>query len=382
MKVNVAIVGGGVAGLWTGNALAARGYSVALVSRTPLGQGQTLASQGVIHGGAKYALAGRATDSSRELAEMPHRWREAMAGRGDVDLWGIEVLSPFQVLWSLPHVASRVVSFFGSKLMRGQSSPLPRREWPEALRHEKYRGSVFRIDEPVLDPVSIVAKLADNLRGKVFLGDPVPVPGEHGIRELQISGEPLIADFYLLAAGSGNGPLLEAIDRKRPGMQLRPLHQLVVRGDLPDFYSVCIGTGPKPPVVITTHRDASGRTVWWIGGDIAEARGVARCEDEQIEAGRAWFGETFPWIDWKSMEWFSARADRAEPSTETGERPPGAFCQREGNVITCWPSKLALAPNLADRVIAEIEESLCPRPAEGRFDAPAPTLGRPPWDLP
>ena len=54
-------------------------------------------------------------------------------------------------------------------------------------------------------------------------------------------------------------------------MQLRPLHQLILRKHgLPDFFSVCVGTGPKPPLVSTTHVDSRDRTVWYIGGDIAD----------------------------------------------------------------------------------------------------------------
>ena len=80
---DVIVFGGGVAGLWILNALAAKGYDALLMTDRELGAGQTLAAQGVIHGGLKYALGGKLSDSSEALKAMPDRWRDCLAGRGD-----------------------------------------------------------------------------------------------------------------------------------------------------------------------------------------------------------------------------------------------------------------------------------------------------------
>ncbi|HCC44093.1 MAG TPA: FAD-binding oxidoreductase, partial [Gammaproteobacteria bacterium] len=53
-KIDIAILGGGIAGLWLLNLLVSRGYSVVLLEKEALGAGQTIASQGMIHGGVKY----------------------------------------------------------------------------------------------------------------------------------------------------------------------------------------------------------------------------------------------------------------------------------------------------------------------------------------
>ena len=71
MMVDVAIVGGGIAGLWTAWQLEQHGYTVALFEAQALGSGQTLAAQGIIHGGVKYSLAGQLSESTTELADMP-----------------------------------------------------------------------------------------------------------------------------------------------------------------------------------------------------------------------------------------------------------------------------------------------------------------------
>src|SRR5690606_8141370 len=133
-------------------------------------------------------------------------------------------------------------------------------------------------------------------------------------------------------------------------------------------------------LVSTTHVDSRDRTVWYIGGDIAEREGVARDEREQITAGQALFAQVMPWIDLSDAEWFPWRGDRAEPLTGTGDRPPGAFCERIGNLLVAWPTKFALAPDVADQVLRASEKaSAGPNPP---LSLPRPALGKAPWDLP
>ena len=72
-KTDIAILGGGIAGLWLLNLLAKRGYSVLLIEKEALGSGQTIASQGMIHGGIKYALGGFLSDASETISAMPAR---------------------------------------------------------------------------------------------------------------------------------------------------------------------------------------------------------------------------------------------------------------------------------------------------------------------
>lgn len=391
IAVDTVIIGGGVAALWTANALLRAGHSVVVLSNSPLGEGQTLAAQGVIHGGLKYALGGKLNDSSEALAAMPDRWAAAMRGEGDVDLEKVEILSDHQILWSLPSVVSKVVSFFGSKALRGRASAVAREDFPDVFDTPDYRGKLFRVGERVIDPVSLLRELAAPLEKFTHLVDwhtnAEIVKGEEVISHIEIrdqDGETLslTAKHYVFAAGSGNADLLNGIDVEHPNMQLRPLHQLIIRKpNLPDFFSVCIGNSPKPPLVSTTHTDSKGRTVWYIGGDIAEAEGVARSDSEQIEAGKKLFRDVMPWIDLSDAEWFTVRVNRAEPNTESGKRPPGAFCEIIGNVLVTWPTKLALAPDLADQVIAHVGARNSNTNTDVNLGLPHPGLGKPPWDL-
>ena len=67
---DIIIIGGGVAGLFIANRLHRAGYNLILIEKDKLGGGQTLASQGMIHGGQKYTLLGRVTPQAASIAAM------------------------------------------------------------------------------------------------------------------------------------------------------------------------------------------------------------------------------------------------------------------------------------------------------------------------
>jgi hypothetical protein len=355
-----------------------------------LASGQTLAAQGVIHGGLKYAVGGKLTDSSEALAGMPSRWLAAMRGEGPVDLRGAKLLSDHQLMWSLPNVVSQVVSFFGSKALRGRSAAIAREDYPAVFDTPDYKGRLFRIDEPVVDPVSILRELARGVAEETYLvewGKNARLGTSGGqIDSITITG----ADGH--PSRSAQAPTSSPPERamancsrhsgstNRRCSAVRFIRSSFARRGLPEFYSVCVGTGPKPPLVSTTHVDSAGRTVWYLGGDLAEQEGVARSEAEQIAFTQALLAKLMPWINLTGAEWFTWRGDRAEPLTGTGDRPPGAYCRRVGNVLVAWPTKLALAPDLAEQVLRETTKqsgtSADPLPL------PHPPLGKPPWDLP
>ena len=78
IRCDVLIVGGGVCGLWTLHTLRVAGYNAWLIERSALGDGQTIASQGILHAGAKYRLPGNAVDAAQAVADMQEVWDTAL----------------------------------------------------------------------------------------------------------------------------------------------------------------------------------------------------------------------------------------------------------------------------------------------------------------
>ncbi|MCI1740112.1 MAG: hypothetical protein LKM38_26185 [Pseudomonas veronii] len=111
---------------------------------------------------------------------------------------------------------------------------------------------------------------------------------------------------------------------------------------------------------MTTHPAADGNWVWYMGGDIAEADGVARTPQEQIATAQHELALLLPWIDMSHTEWATLRVERAEPLQSGLTRPDNAFLAEQGRLLVGWPTKLALAPDFADRVLHALERDGIP----------------------
>ena len=172
LKPDILVFGGGIAGLWLINRLNAAGYQSLLLESGTLGGDQTLASQGIIHGGLKYALSGSLSSESESIAAMPDRWRSAMAGDDPVDLRNLKVLSDTQHMWSSGSVASRMTNFFASKMLRGRIDKLKRSDFPSALADRAFKGNVYKLDDLVINTESLIETLAAPVRDRLLAYDP------------------------------------------------------------------------------------------------------------------------------------------------------------------------------------------------------------------
>ncbi len=386
-RADIVIFGGGIAGLWLLGRLREAGYAAILLESSALGGIQTIASQGIIHGGTKYALTGKLTDSTRAIGDMPRLWRDCLAGKGELDLSRVRLLSVHQYLWSTENLLSRVTGFFASKAMKSRMASVEESERPEPFNSTEFRGALYRLEEPVLDVASLISELVRQYGDHCYQLDADSVAFESLARdETRIrvggSGQVIETRQVILAAGSGNAALLGKLDQERPQMQLRPLHMVMARGDLPPLYAHCLGTGATPRITITSYPLPDAQNVWYIGGQLAEA-GVEMDEAELIQDARKELAEVLPWLDLSSVEWSSLRVDRAEPKTPGGGRPDSYFLVSEGGVITAWPTKLAFAPRLADALLAELDkQGIVPSdtaavPLNGLS---RPVLARLPWE--
>ena len=380
LSTDILIVGGGIAGLWLNARLRRLGYATLLVENASLGGGQSLKSQGIIHGGAKYALHGALTGASEAIADMPRRWREAIEGSGELDLSGVRLLSEAHYLWSPGSLAGNLTSFFASKAVRGRVDQVKGEQLPPALQHPKFKGKVYRLAELVLDVPSLISRLTTLAGDSLLAGQTITPLREDGeLVGLCVDGLDIRARRVVLSAGRGNADLLADLGVEQPRQQLRPLHMVLVKGrGLKPLYAHCLGGGPKPRITVTSHPAADGQWVWYLGGDIAEADGVARSEAAQIAAAQKEVQQLLPWIDLSDARWATLRVDRAEPAQSGLVRPDNAFLAEQGSLLVGWPTKLALAPDFAERVIAALERD----GIQPGTHAPLPELPRPPQAQP
>ncbi len=380
---DVVIVGGGIAGLWLNARLRQQGFSTLLVESATLGGGQSVKSQGIIHGGAKYALHGALTGASEAIADMPRRWRVALEGSGELDLRGARVLSQAHYLWSPGTLAGNLTSFFASKAVRTRVDQVKGADLPPALQDPKFKGKVYRLNELVLDVPSLIARLAELAGDSLLRGETIePLLDNGELAGLKVDGREIRAQRVVLSAGAGNAALLTALGQSQPLMQRRPLHMVMVKGPtLKPLYAHCLGGGPKPRVTVTSHPTADGQWLWYLGGELAEAEGVARDGQAQIAAAQKEMSNLLPWVDFSQAHWATLRIDRAEPAQSGLVRPDNAFLAEHKRLLVGWPTKLALAPDFADRVLAALKrDAIQPGHYAALPELPRPAVAATAWD--
>jgi len=387
---DVLIIGGGIAGAWTQEVLRRQGYRVLLAEADRLGCRQSSMSQGIIHGGIKYALDGVLGSATNAIRGMPDQWRAALDGSGEIDLRAARQLSPYHYMWSTGSMFSKLALLAASKAVVSLMHEVPEAERPAAFRLAGFKGPLYALHEPVLDIPSVFSALAALNAGAL-----IQARAERGSFTWQ--GERIVSvDLRLpdgqsfrvkpaaviLTAGEGQEELLGGlIEKGRPRMQRRPLHMVAVKHRFPHpVYAHCVGAATKPELTITTQFAADGAQVWTLGGNISED-GVSRSPDEQIAAGRKLLRDLTPWIDLGQAEWASWRVDRAEPHQSDGARPDNAFTAPVGNAIVAWPTKLALAPDLGRACIEHLGRFGTPRSGKCALPAGlgAPPVGPGPW---
>lgn len=392
-EADVVIVGGGIAGLWLLNRLRQLGYTAVLLESKALGGGQTHLSQGIIHGGMKYALQGAITTATQAISDMPKVWENCLLGRGVLDLSHVPVLSKQQYLWSTGSLASKVAGMFSGLILKGNVAALDKANFPEIFQSTDFKGQVYSLDELVIDVNSLVRELVKPNQDAIYKIDPLTeeqlhFDGQGNLQSITIQVAPLEpitlkAHRFVFTAGSGNEILLDRFAQEEIKMQRRPLHMVVVKTDYPySIYAHCLGLGAMPRLTITTHKAHDGKMVWYLGGQIAE-EGVKRTQQEQIAATQAELKELFPWLDFSTAQFATFLVDRAEALQADGKRPDSCYSKEVANLIVAWPTKLAFAPKLADEIIEKIQRTdMQPHLRDTRELRawPIPALAKPIWD--
>ncbi len=392
LELDVVIFGGGAAGLWLLDELHRSGRSTLLLERDRLGSGQTVASQGIIHGGLKYSLSGLVGQSARAVRTMPDRWRRCLAGQDTPNLSGTCMRAQHCHLWQAVTLTSRLSLLGATRTLRVAPVKLAIDERSPVLKG--CPGDVFRLDEQVIEPASFIRALAerheprllkiDDRSGLRFDFDAVHRTPTIHLRDPASGTIALRARQLVLTAGAGNEGLRRALQLPGGAMQRRPLHMVVLKGKLPVLNGHCADKA-STRVTITTSVDAQGTAVWQVGGQVSEA-GVHMEALALIRHTRCELVAVLPGLDLSNAQWTTYRVDRAEAATPTRKRPDDVAARVDGPIITAWPTKLALVPHLVSKLLARLEPQGSTASAHGAeslsLDWPRPQTAHPPWDGP
>ena len=396
-SADVVIIGGGVAGLWTLDQLVREGHRAVLLESSRLGEGQTVAAQGIIHGGLKYSLSGKTSRRALGVKQMPELWSECLSGSRAPDLRDVNLRSRSCLLWHGQSLGSRL-GFLGARLgLQVTPRPVDSVQRPPVLRD--HRGVVAVMDEPVIDPVSLIDLFARRHRDRLFLCDRDGIswqldgPGQ--VRELVIShpwdrlpGSDLsfAPRAVVLCAGAGNAALCEQLGLSATVMQRRPLHMVMLRGDPSQLPELCGHQvdGSHTRLTITSTLDSLGRRVWQLGGQVAED-GVSMSDLELVDHVALELAAVLPGLELEGLEVSTYRVDRAESFCSGGGRPECQSVRLDGNTLTAFPTKLALAPALAQDITTAIAALPAPVGAKPTTvsttqDWPRPEVASPPWE--
>lgn len=380
MRVQMVIIGGGIAGLWTLRRAIALGYNAILLEKDAIGSGQTLGAQGILHSGLKYGLDGANRDIATLLRSLPPRWLACFERHGELDLSTARIHTKAQHLWAANSWLDKIAASVGARAMQGEVRNLPREAWPAALRDGSHQGSVYEIVETVVEVKSVCQALAAPVRERIFraaIGD-MDIAPDGAVRAVIADGLRLEADVFIFTAATGNEAVAAMLGFGKDAAQRRPLRQIMVRGRLPLLYGHGVTVSPKPIVTITSH-PLDSDTVWYLGGGIAESAPKLTHMEAVANASRT-LQNIFPKLDWPTMQWAVWDVDRAEPHAAS-RLPDGPALLERANAAICWPTKLVYAPALAELALAFAQRIVQPtEPGPVKVALPLAEVGTFPWE--
>lgn len=372
---DIVIIGAGIAGLWTFNRLKRLGYDVLLLEKEEIGCGQTIASQGIIHSGLKYAFAGKVNKLAQSISAMPDLWREALTGNGPVDLSAAKVNAHSQHLLIPAGFMGGLVKLVTKQALGGNVHQVPEEDWPDDIKSSGFRGSVIFMDEPVLDIPSVIRALAEPFKDSIRKIDCAP---DEFLKKHNITAKKII-----YTAAAANQDMADKLgDNEGLRTQKRPLLMGFLKPAPFPLYAHMVGTSDKPVATITTHQCEDGSLVWYLGGNVAE-RGKEVPQIEMQRAAETGFRKYLPRLDLSDVHWSSLPIDRVEgTSTTQGWMPDTPTIHDAGDTYYCWPTKLTFAPLLSDYIMEKLQKDhILPSNNESDWSfLPEVGYSKAPWD--
>lgn len=385
INVDAVIIGGGIAGLWTLASLRKKGLHAILLEKEALGSGQTLASQGIIHGGSKYALNGVITRAAKMISNMPEVWRNAMLDRSTnaINLSKSKLLSSTQYLAPSARADSKMFTFPGSKSMASHNQAISGNDIPTSYQELGLRGNIFQLDEMVFAVQTILHCFTEQYGDFIFQANISAADINSSEKQHCINtGENCInSPYVIIACGEG----FESLQLSQPKMQKRPLQMVMMAGaNLPSIYAHFIGRSNNPLLTITSHPhpQSLSDTVWYMGGSLAED-GAHKTAAQQIAQCIKLLTHVLPNIEVgvgdPQVRFATQYINRAEHKQRHLSRPDDAYIHSHNNIISGWPTKLSLAPRFAEKVLAEIPLNRTTCTTQGLPNLPKAELANYPW---
>ncbi|MCC7304642.1 MAG: FAD-binding oxidoreductase [Alphaproteobacteria bacterium] len=372
---DIVIFGAGIAGLWTLKKLKEQGFDALLLEENAIGAGQTIASQGIIHSGLKYALAGKVSDLARSISAMPEIWRGEFKNSC--------IAAPSQQLFIPKGFVGGILKVAARKAL-GESRDIPPEEWPETIRASGFDGSVIHMSEPVLDIPRALQELAGPYKDHIRKPDheiKFIIDTTGTIKGFHCGDHTIRAQHYIFTAAAGNMDLAKRLGHRGMETQARPLVMTMLKNAPFPLYAHFVGKSDKPVTTVTTHMSEDGKRVWYVGGGVAE-HPQNKNPREVYEGVKTAFKKYMPAIDLSGMEWATLPIDRIEGTTAATWMPDTPVIHQVQNALYAWPTKLTFAPLLADRIAESLgHDNITPSGAGNDFSfLPEAPFAKTPWD--
>ena len=376
---DIVIFGAGIAGLWTFNRLTNLGYDVLLLEKESVGCGQTIASQGIIHSGLKFSLAGKVNTLAKSISAMPDLWRDALNGVGNVDLSAAKSNAQSQQLLIPSGFFGDLTKLVTQKALGNNVHAIERDDWPEDIVNSGFKGSLIFMDEPVLDIPSVIRALCAPHKNKIK-----KISDQQAKKPFEFLEDNNIHAKQVIFTSAHNNLMIAKDNHHDQGLetQARPLLQGIIKNAPFALYAHLVGKTDKPLVSITTHKTTDGSLVWYLGGGAAERKKEANPNDVYQAALKA-FKKYLPNVDFSNVEWATLPIDRIEGKSKTdGWMPDTPTIHRADKTLYCWPTKLTFAPMLADMVLKDLQkQDIKPSNQSSDFSfLPDVNYANTPWD--
>jgi hypothetical protein len=184
----------------------------------------------------------------------------------------------------------------------------------------------------------------------------------------------------IFTAGTGNAGLRRMTGLSGDVMHTRPMRMVLARGELHELNGHYL-KGNQTQLTVTTEATGDGQQVWQVSGAIADEN--AKLDGYTLtQRVKAELESALPGLDFSHVEWSTCTVDCAEgvPLDQSQMETIQVLCA--GNVTTGWPTKLVLAPLLAQEIANRASS-----PYEAvEFDTsvfadwPRPNVALLPWD--